>query len=1148
MASASFNELLDIAWPIIAWLALIYFGLRFLFRRWEVRIFAERNYQLKLPMSPLAFLDRRILIEGLVKDPVIQKALRKQSAETGEPFDRLEKRARSQAREIVPAFKAVAYFRIIYWIARFLILVQYRVKIVGRPVQGFESIGPDATVVLVMNHRSNMDVLLANYLTSRHSTLSHAAGEWARTWPLHHIVRLAGNYVIDRDANDPLYRVLLRRYLEMAVTHGINVAVFPEGELTRDGKLQAPQFGLLNYFATAQWPGQDRDIVFIPTSFNYDRIPEQDQLVLGSEESFRERGHWYMLWSAIRFTCKYLLMPLLPRDKRYGYACASFGEPVSLKAWESANHISLRKLSAERRREYIEMLGLQLMDRVEEGIPVMPSHMLATAMLRCNAQAADRASLLGSYQEVAGALEITNAPMFSYERDKGQAFDLALQTLVNAGALKVLDSGNVEPVEGKRALLQYYANSIAGYLRADLESESEHNGAHWEPAAVDNYMAVYAQSYDRITRSAAGEKGFFTSFYQHFLSSSPLVAAKFTDTDLERQRDHLRQSLMHMIDFSLGNRPSERLLQIAGHHGRNELDIAADLYDLWLSALIGSVAEHDEEFDLGVELSWRKLMAPGIAFMRGHYNDEKLPAKKFADVPKIPVDRQGIARWLDHWGTRSPKKIALSDAENRLSYRQCARNSRRLAAALQADCSISSGDRVAYLAGNRIEFIILLFACARLGAVLVPINARLAAEEQLGFLHTSTPRALVGDSQSIAKLGGLGCPVPVVIDLDGVSANTLHYADLVKHKRPGVPNTGTLDDPLLIVFTSGTSGQPKGAVLTQKAMHWNALNSRLMHDMCRSDHVLTTLPFFHVGGINIQTLPAISCGARVTLMDRFDASEFIGIVERERPTLTVVVPAQMRLIMELPGWNAADISSLRLVATGSTLVPRDLISSWGDRGIPLIQVYGCTESSPIAVHQTGEGIKRGAGTVGHGALYTDVQIQDETGAELGVGKEGEIVLRGPNVMSHYWNDEAATRAAFRNDWLLTGDLGFRDKSGRLHVTGRKKQLIISGGENIHPAEIERVLESHPGVVEAAVVGISDPKWDEVPVAVVAADVSKEEIQHHLNRQLGRYKHPRHILFIGRLPRTALDKVAYSQVSEFVGRELHLQELSNPLKE
>jgi fatty-acyl-CoA synthase len=1120
------GPVVDGAWPVLAWLALLYFALRFLFRRWESRVFAEWNARLRLPMSPLSFLDRKILVEGLVKDPVVQKALRNQAAQSGEDFHLLEKEARAQALEIVPAFKALAYFRVIYWIARFLIRVQYRVKVVSLPVGGYDSVGSDATVVLVMNHRSNMDVLLANYLTHHHITLSHAAGEWARTWPLHHIVRLAGNYVVDRDANSDLYRILLRRYLEMAVTHGVNVAVFPEGELSRDGKIQPPQFGLINYIASAKWPGQNRDIVFVPVSFNYDSIPEQDQLVLGSSERFRNRGKGYVFLSTLRFTLKYLLMPLTPRDNRYGYACASFGDPVSLRAWESARNIDLKTLSSTRRREYVNLLGSQLMQRVAQLIPVMPTHVLATALLRSANGTVDRDSLFAAYREVNRALTVSNAPTFNYDQEERQAFDTALVRLGAAGVLNLDSSGQVRwATKGKR-LARYYANSIAGFLTPGEDV--------WKPAGepitLDKYMSVYAGSHDRILNSTAGEEAFLTDFYQRFIASSPMVAEKFSNTDMQRQRDHLRRSLMHMIDFSTSRRPSERLLEIAHYHGKSELDIDSDLYDLWLSTLMASVAAHDPEFDLSVDLSWRMLLAPGIALMRSHYEEDTGTGKKLSDAQPVAVHEQGIARWLDHWGRRSPEKIAVSDPRSQLNYRQFSRSARRLASALQSELDIGSGDRVAYLSGNRVEFLVLLFALARLGAVLVPINTRMAVEEQLRALRIADTRTLVSDSHFAERLLEAGLDALPVIDLDNSLANALHFGALTAQKRPDLPNIGTLDSPLLIVFTSGTSGDPKGAVLTQNAMHWNALNSRLMHDMQRSDHVLTVLPFFHVGGINIQTVPAIHCGARVTLMDGFEAREFVRVVETERPSLTVVVPAQMRQIMALPNWKSADVSSLRLVATGSTMVPEDLIRSWGDRGIPLVQVYGCTESSPIAVHQTTEGIKRGLGTVGHGALYVDMQIQDEDGHELGVDKAGEIALRGPNIMSHYWNDEAATKAAFRNGWLLTGDIGFRDKTGRLHVTGRKKQLIISGGENIHPAEIERVLESHPKIAEAAVVGVSDPKWGEVPVAVVVADVAESEIRDHLNSHLGRFKHPRHILFIDRLPRTALDKVAYAEVT------------------
>ena len=215
----------------------------------------------------MVFLSRRIVIEELLNDPELQTALMRRAEETGEAQTVLQKRLRRQANEMVPAFKAVFYFSIGYWMARTLLLTLYRVKLLRVSRDDYAKIGRDATVVLVMNHRSNMDVLLVNFLASRRSTIAHAAGEWARMWPLHHLVRLAGNYVVDRDSNDPLYRLLLKRYVQMAVARGIHLGIFPEGSLSRDGLQQELNFGLLNYIATAAWPGFDRDVVFIPVSF-----------------------------------------------------------------------------------------------------------------------------------------------------------------------------------------------------------------------------------------------------------------------------------------------------------------------------------------------------------------------------------------------------------------------------------------------------------------------------------------------------------------------------------------------------------------------------------------------------------------------------------------------------------------------------------------------------------------------------------------------------------------------------------------------------------------------------------------------------------------------------------------------------------------
>jgi fatty-acyl-CoA synthase len=356
-----------------------------------------------------------------------------------------------------------------------------------------------------------------------------------------------------------------------------------------------------------------------------------------------------------------------------------------------------------------------------------------------------------------------------------------------------------------------------------------------------------------------------------------------------------------------------------------------------------------------------------------------------------------------------------------------------------------------------------------------------------------------------------------------------------------------MDSPLFIIFTSGSTGDPKGVILTQGAVHWNALNSRAMHDMRRSDHIATTLPFFHVGGINVQTLPALQVGATVSVFSRFDPEEFLDFVHEERPTLTVLVPAQMQALMKLPGWDLTDMTSLRAVTTGSTIVDKDLIRTWANKGVPVIQIYGCTESCPIAVHQTVEGIGPGLGTVGHAALYTELRVADDSGMRVEQGCEGEILLRGPNIMGQYWRDEAATRAAFRDGWLLTGDLGYQDQDGRLHIVGRKKRLIISGGENIHPVEIEQVLERHPGVQEAAVIGIPNPEWGEIPVAVVSigkgSEVNEVSIRRHLDQHLGRYKHPRHIVIAESLPHTGLEKIAYPEVGVMV--EEYLAGLTSP---
>jgi len=495
-----------------------------------------------------------------------------------------------------------------------------------------------------------------------------------------------------------------------------------------------------------------------------------------------------------------------------------------------------------------------------------------------------------------------------------------------------------------------------------------------------------------------------------------------------------------------------------------------------------------------------------------------------------------LADVIDRNAAFTPNKAALRFHGETWSYGFFAERIASLARALRSELGVGRGDRVAVLAMNCPDYLALLYACARLGAILVPLNWRLAVPEQMFILSDAAVSALLLTEAFAAVTGPLSSALPdtPLVGLDFVPTRGISLQDLLIAGRGGSSEPqADWSSPLLIVYTAGTTGRPKGAVLTQNALICNAAMSQHMHAMTSADHVLTVLPLFHVGGLNIQTTPALQWGATVTLHERFTPGDTLRAIVEDRPTLTVLVPSTIQALLEHPDWGKADLSSLRAISTGSTLVPQGLVDAVTARNVPVLQVYGSTETSPIAVYtRLGGDLSRPLST-GLPGLLCEARIVDDAGQEVAPGTHGEVLVRGPNVLTEYWSNPTATSEALKEGWFHTGDIAFRDSDGYYTVHDRKKNMIVSGGENIYPAEIERVLLDHQAVAEAAVIGVPDPRWQEAPVAFVVSrsSVTADELRSHLLNQLARFKVPRDIVFVDALPRNALGKVQHYLLRE-----------------
>ena len=451
----------------------------------------------------------------------------------------------------------------------------------------------------------------------------------------------------------------------------------------------------------------------------------------------------------------------------------------------------------------------------------------------------------------------------------------------------------------------------------------------------------------------------------------------------------------------------------------------------------------------------------------------------------------------------------------------------RVTAHLQSTWGVQPGDRVAWLGFNHELQLVTLVACARLGAVFLPLNFRLAVSELQQVMQDAMPRLLVHDTHHADTARAL----------QGADLQHTHHDKLIATASPrALPLLKMHSDvhgdlPLLLVYTSGTTGVPKGAVHTQAALLANARASAWAHGFVPGDKVLSTLPMFHVGGLCIQTLPALLAGIEVVLHPRFDPTAWLDEMNTSRPTLSLLVPATMRAVFEHPRWADTSLACLRGIMTGSSTVPVAYLETLHARGVPVGQVYGTTETGPVSIVLRLPHAMARVGASGWPHPEAQVKLINAQGQEVGPGETGEVCIRADNLMRGYWRADGQAGVGLQDGWFHSGDLGQRAEDGCITIVGRSKDMIISGGENIYPAEIENQLVTLPGVADNAVVGVADARWGEVPVAVLVRSpdaagqtLTAEAVLQHLQSRIARFKLPRRVVFLDSLPKSALGKV------------------------
>jgi len=487
-------------------------------------------------------------------------------------------------------------------------------------------------------------------------------------------------------------------------------------------------------------------------------------------------------------------------------------------------------------------------------------------------------------------------------------------------------------------------------------------------------------------------------------------------------------------------------------------------------------------------------------------------------------------------------KLALNDAlaERRYSYAELNSRVNRVCGALDS-VGLAKGDRVALLAYNGHEFLEAFFAIAKTGLVAVPVNWRLTTREISYILKDSGVKAIIFDSEfastieEIREMGEEGSVIESWLEIRGNKVDFARdYEQLMSSQgveEPSVIAGG--EDNLFIMYTSGTTGLPKGAVHTHNSVFWSVLNYSVTAGMYFDDTHLVFLPLFHIAAL-VGTVTALYNGNSLVVLRSFDPQKSWSLIVDEKISTSYAVPAMLNFMLQVPDFEQHDWSSLRWFMSGGAPLSVETIKAYKKVGIDVTQAFGMTEACGVVCGLGPEDGMRKAGSVGKAYIHTDLRIVGPEGVDLPAGKEGEILARSPTIMKEYWNDPEATAAAIRDGWYHTGDIGVQDGEGYITIRDRIKDMVISGGENVYPAEVELVLMQHPDILEAAVIGQQSQKWGESPFAVIVSkspDLSGAEVLSHCEGKLARFKLPKGITFVDELPRNTLGKVLKRQLRE-----------------